>query len=124
MSAVQSKSRETLENLIKEARTIILNGGHPGDSVVDQWLADTEGWHKDIPGLEHVDHIEQLLLNDSQADTCLWDDDPDEGFKHYWRTACGNYGSREAYKSIPAKCPHCERPTQSDAAAKDLPSQR
>jgi hypothetical protein len=52
MTITQIKSREVLENLIREARTIILHGGHPGDSVVDQWLAGTEDWHKDIPALE------------------------------------------------------------------------
>lgn len=40
---------KNLENLIKEARLIILSGDHPGDSVVDQWLADTEAFHVDIP---------------------------------------------------------------------------
>lgn len=40
---------EDLENIVKLARTIILHGGHPGDSIVDQWLADTEAYHVDIP---------------------------------------------------------------------------
>jgi hypothetical protein len=47
--------------------------------------------------------------------TCLWDDDPDEGFKHFWRTGCGNHGSREGYKTVPVICPHCGRPTSSAA---------
>lgn len=49
---------------------------------------------------------------------CRWDDDPDEGFKHFWRTECGNHGSRGGYPTIPVICPHCGRYTsQSDASA-------
>ncbi len=43
---------------------------------------------------------------------CCWGDDPDEGFRHFWRTACGNRGSREGYTTIPLVCPHCGRPTR------------
>jgi hypothetical protein len=47
---------------------------------------------------------------------CHWDDDPDGGFMHYWRTACGNHGSRHGYKVIPAICPHCERPVDNSSS--------
>lgn len=55
-------------------------------------------------------HFAIVACRDPQA--CHWDNDPDGGFKHYWRTGCGNHGSREGYKFIPARCPHCDRPTQ------------
>lgn len=50
---------------------------------------------------------------------CRWDDDPDEGFKHFWRTDCGNHGSRTGYKTIPPVCPHCDRPTTREPSQSD-----
>lgn len=49
-------------------------------------------------------------METSAESKCHWDDDPDEGFKHFWRTACGNHGSRSAYGVIPKHCGHCDRP--------------
>lgn len=80
-------------------------GSPYGEKGLKGVLADREMW------TEHFRHAMGLPIQaKTTTDHCHWDDDPDEGFKYFWRTACGNHGSRMGYQFMPPMCPHCERP--------------
>lgn len=61
-------------------------------------------WH-----MARTDERPSENTSPSTPGLCMWDDDPDEAFKSYWRTGCGNHSSRVGYETVPVVCGHCGR---------------